>query len=569
MVWGTRDRCNLLSYKLEMPLNLSVSTDSVTVEPGQAAPLAILVENDSTTEDTVEIGILGLDGEWVIIPVSQIELRPNDKQEVKVFFKPPRSSESSAGSFPFVVKVRSLTNSDQRTSGGMLTIKPFHSLSVELNPRRGVITSTKQNNVFTATVMNMGNSEHDVQLSADDPEEACTYDFDDEQVTLRPGQQMDVDFAVTPKKKSPLGSSRLVGFIVTARSTSVKGVASTVQGQLEIRPFFTPMKLVFATLVMILLGIFWLTQPKPATIRLEILGPKKVYQGTKVTVRWVAENSNAVKILASGEVVQENAAPEGSVEVEARLLGTLKIQGVAFRDQRESEPATAEVEVVLAPVVPDPEILVFKPSSLEVRKGEKVTLEYSFNAAVTKAILAPNQIELDLNLNTIVVEPSVVGDNEFTIVVENAQKKIQKKSLRIKMVDSSLASITRFEADPVTGDAGNYATVIHWVTLNADRVELLVNGKALSVESEGDPEIPIVGKTVFKLRALDVNGKVVEKVLTVDPDKKDDPGTVDLIREGEGIIKTPTTQPVDPKTSPGKGGKGAGTKSSGSRAPGQ
>ncbi|MFY7883050.1 MAG: FixG Ig-like domain-containing protein, partial [Fimbriimonas sp.] len=204
-----------------MPLNLSVSTDSVTVEPGQAAPLAILVENDSTTEDTVEIGILGLDGEWVIIPVSQIELRPNDKQEVKVFFKPPRSSESSAGSFPFVVKVRSLTNSDQRTSGGMLTIKPFHSLSVELNPRRGVITSTKQNNVFTATIMNMGNSEHDVQLSADDPEEACTYDFDDEQVTLRPGQQMDVDFAVTPKKKSPLGSSRLVGFIVTARSTSV------------------------------------------------------------------------------------------------------------------------------------------------------------------------------------------------------------------------------------------------------------------------------------------------------------------------------------------------------------
>ena len=569
MVWGTRDRCNLLSYKLEMPLNLSVSTDSVTVEPGQAAPLAILVENDSTTEDTVEIGILGLDGEWVIIPVSQIELRPNDKQEVKVFFKPPRSSESSAGSFPFVVKVRSLTNSDQRTSGGMLTIKPFHSLSVELNPRRGVITSTKQNNVFTATVMNMGNSEHDVQLSADDPEEACTYDFDDEQVTLRPGQQMDVDFAVTPKKKSPLGSSRLVGFIVTARSTSVKGVASTVQGQLEIRPFFTPMKLVFATLVMILLGIFWLTQPKPATIRLEILGPKKVYQGTKVTVRWVAENSNAVKILASGEVVQENAAPEGSVEVEARLLGTLKIQGVAFRDQRESEPATAEVEVVLAPVVPDPEILVFKPSSLEVRKGEKVTLEYSFNAAVTKAILAPNQIELDLNLNTIVVEPSVVGDNEFTIVVENAQKKIQKKSLRIKMVDSSLASITRFEADPVTGDAGNYATVIHWVTLNADRVELLVNGKALSVESEGDPEIPIVGKTVFKLRALDVNGKVVEKVLTVDPDKKDDPGTVDLIREGEGNVKPPTTQPVDPKSSPGKGGKGAGTKSSGPRAPGQ
>ena len=569
MVWGTRDRCNLLSYKLEMPLNLSVSTDSVTVEPGQAAPLAILVENDSTTEDTVEIGILGLDGEWVIIPVSQIELRPNDKQEVKVFFKPPRSSESSAGSFPFVIKVRSLTNSDQRTSGGMLTIKPFHSLSVELNPRRGVISSTKQNNVFTATVMNMGNSEHDVQLSADDPEEACTYDFDDEQVTLRPGQQMDVDFAVTPKKKSPLGSSRVVGFIVTARSTSVKGVASTVQGQLEIRPFFTPMKLVFATLVMILLGIFWLTQPKPATIRLEILGPKKVYQGTKVTVRWVAENSNAVKILASGEVVQENAAPEGSVEVEARLLGTLKIQGVAFRDQRESEPATAEVEVVLAPVVPDPEILVFKPSSLEVRKGEKVTLEYSFNAAVTKAILAPNQIELDLNLNTIVVEPSVVGDNEFTIVVENAQKKIQKKSLRVKMVDSSLASITRFEADPVAGDAGNYSTVIHWLKLNADRVELLVNGKALSVESEGDPEIPIVGKTVFKLRALDVNGKVVEKVLTVDPDKKDEPGTVDLIREGEGNVKTPTTQPVDPKTSPGKGGKGAGTKSSGPRAPGQ
>lgn len=511
-----------------MPISAKVSSDTVIVEPGQTAPLTIEIENTGSLDDRIEVGIEGIDGEWLAMPVSEVSLRPGEKQNLKVFFNPPRASESLAGNFPFVVRARSLEDGETRTTSGILTLKPFHSIAIELNPKRGVVTSTRRQNVFAASVMNMGNSEHSIHLFADDPEESCTYEFDDEVISLRPGQQKEVDFMVNPKTSSPLGSARLVGFVVTARSATSPGVATTTQGQLEIRPILNNFTLGILTLLAVLFSIMWFTQPKPPSVRLEVLSGRKVYQGSKVNVHWVAENAQAVKLVAGGEIVGENLAPEGTQEIETPLVGTLKVQAVAFRDKRASEPATIEIEVERPPVIPDPEILSFKPGKTTVRKGEQVTLEYKLNSAVTKATLGPNQIDLDLNLNQINVEPPLLGDNEYTLVVENSQKKVVKKTLIVKVIDPCLASIVKFEAEPLTVDPELGRTTISWSIKDASRIELsYTGGKTYSLDPSGTTEIPILGRTTFTIKAYDVNNKVVEKSITVNVKKKEpvvDPG---------------------------------------------
>lgn len=507
-----------------MSLVASISSESVVVEPGATAPLTLEIENRGEVTENIEIGIEGIDGEWIAIPVPSAELKAGERQSLKIFFKPPRQSESTAGNFPFVAKVRSLATGDQRIAQGILTIKPFHSITLELTPKKGFVTATKTQNIFAATVMNMGNSEHTVQLMADDPENSCAYEFDDEQITVGPGQQRDVDFAVNPKKGSPLGSPRLIGFAVTARSTTTPGVVASSQAQLEVRPFITPATIIVFFIMSMLALTVWLTQPKRPEVTLDLLmGPKSVTQGTKVMVHWAATNASAVKLVAGGKTVGENLPPEGTQEVETPLIGTLTIQAVAFRDNRQSEPATVSVKVEAAPIIPEPKILELTPSQTTINKGEKFTLSYKFDPAVVKAKLGPDNIELDLRLNTILIEPTKLGDNEYTVVAENSAGKSIKKSFTVQMIEPVLVKIIKFEITPAVVEEGGKVTM-NWQVEKASKIEFSYTGsQPYSLDPAGTTEIPVVAKTTFTLKATDANGKTVTKSITVQVNKPTDP----------------------------------------------
>lgn len=500
----------------------------VVVEPGATAPLTIEVENVGEAEDQVEVGIEGIDAEWIAIPVPVIALKPGEKQSVKIFFKPPRVSESAAGNFPFIAKVRSLNDGDVRSAQGVLTIKPYHSLTVEVSPKKGFVTPTKRQNVFTLTLMNMGNSDHMIQLSADDPEDACAYEFDEEQVTLSPGQQKDVDFLVNPKKGSPFGSTRLIGFAITGRSITTPSVVASSQGQLEIRPLITPLSATAFVALIIIVATLWLTQPKKPSVHLDMTGgPRKVFKGSTVTIHWLAENATSVKLIAGGETVKENLAPEGQEEIPAPLVGTLRVQAVAYRDNRTSEPATLDITVLEPPVYPDPEILILKPVKDTVNKGEKFTLNYKFGKDVTKAILSPQNVELNLNLNSILLDAPDIGPNTFEVVAYNAAGKIVKKSFKVTVVDASLAKIVKFECDPIEVEPGGGAVTLSWQVTNANHIELSYTGtdpkKPYILQSVGSQEIQILGDTTFKITAFDTNGKPVTKSIVVKVKQLDGP----------------------------------------------
>src|SRR5437764_793611 len=105
-----------------MSFALRLGSDMVEVEAGSAAPLTVEMTSRSDAQEEYEIEVQGLDPEWIALPVPTVKIDPRDTRSERIFLKPPRSSESLAGNYPFIVKVRNLTTGDSRSEQAALVI---------------------------------------------------------------------------------------------------------------------------------------------------------------------------------------------------------------------------------------------------------------------------------------------------------------------------------------------------------------------------------------------------------------------------------------------------------------
>ena len=359
-----------------------------------------------------------------------------------------------------------------------------------------------------------------VQLTADDPDDVCAYEFDEEQVVLAPGQQKDVDFLVNPKKGSPFGSTRLIGFAITGRSLSNQGVVASSQGQLEIRPLFTPVNVTVLVAAFLIILTFLFLQPKQPTVRIEQVGKSHIFEGGTVTVHWVAEHANTVTLIAGGIAIKEGLPLEGQEDIPAKMFGTLTFEAVAIRDKRQttSDPLKISVEVPI--VIPDPEIVQLEPQKKTVNKGEKFTLNYRFKNT-NKATLSPQGTDLNLTFNSQQFDAGEVGENTFTVAAYNSANKVVKKTFTVKVVDQSLAKIVKFELTPLEVDPNDGKVNISWQVADALRIVLTYDGQTTPyvLDAVGSKDFQVVGKTTFTITAYDNKGKstVMKKTVTIKP----------------------------------------------------
>ena len=116
-----------------MSFSIRLAEDMISVEAGVTVPLGVEIANRDEDQDRYEMEIEGLDPEWTAVPVPTFTVSARENHTEKVFFKPGRVSESVAGNYPFVIRVRSLENGEVRTAQGVLNIKPYHHHSMEVN----------------------------------------------------------------------------------------------------------------------------------------------------------------------------------------------------------------------------------------------------------------------------------------------------------------------------------------------------------------------------------------------------------------------------------------------------
>jgi hypothetical protein len=497
-----------------MSFSLEIPNDQISVDAGSTVPLTLVVKNQGDSADQFEIMVEGVDLEWLAIPVPMLAVEAGAQQSEKVFFKPPRASESLAGNYPFVVQVRSLTSGESRTAQGVLSIKPFHHLTIELSPKKGVVTPTRKDNVFTATIINLGNMDHSLQLFGNDPEDALSYGFAQEQIQIQPGQSRNVQVAVTPLKSKPLSSGRLHGFSIGARSIDTPSIVCSAQAQVEERPLLTPGMLFLAFFVLALFIGWFALLPKPPQMEVFSLNPRTVVQGEPVTINWRAANAKRVRIQMGDQIIVDTPQLVGTQIFQPVESGT--IRAVAVRDGNESSAMTETITVNPKPILPAPKILSFDITPRQVNKGEKLTIKYRVDDNVKELVLQPSGDSLDTKIESRWITADFASDTEFWLVARNAEgKEVESRRIKITVVDPTLPAIKSFLAAPSTLESPGTVT-LSWNVANAQRIEINDGSQTTTIfESTGTREFTIEKTTEFTITVYDSQERKTSKKLTV------------------------------------------------------
>ena len=466
----------------------------------------------------------------MVVPVPEFVAEAGETLNEKIFFKPPRTSESLAGNYPFVVRVRSLETGESKTSQGVIQVRPYHYISMELLPRRGTVSPLKKRTAFRATVMNLGNTEHTLQFFGSDPDDACFFEFEQEQVTVGPGQQKSVEIQVGAQGSRFFSGAKLYNFVISARSLSSPSVLSSSQAQLESRASVTPTTLA-VILFFALLGWVWLGAiPKTPSMSL-VVAKSSALVGEAVDVSWSARYADAVYIKFDGE---ERVSPEavGHFRWTFNKAGTHTISAVPKRN--ELQGATVERLIVVSdpPPAPEPVIQSLEVSPKTVKLGDVYTLKYALLNAVS-ARIGETMDPLDLNVNERQFTATKPGDLIYTVVaVGSDPKKPATKTFKIKVLDESKAMILSFTADPSELDAAGKVT-LKWQVTNAAAVTLLLDGKETTVDpAQPGLEIPINATSWITLKAVDDKNKAIKKIIKVVVKPQEPPPTPPTTTDG-------------------------------------
>lgn len=496
-----------------MNFSVRLDADQVSVDPGDKAPLAIEVINNGPTTDQFEISVEGLDLEWTAIPVPSFSVGAGATVREAVFFQPPRVSESLAAAYPFTVRVRSLESGEQRVLPAVLHVKPYTHLSMEILPKKGVFSPVVRENSFQSTVINLGNSEQNLQLFGSDPDEALAYAFEPEHISIGPGHQKDIEVTATPIHTRPLGGARLHGFTISARNPEQANISCAAQAQLEQKPLLSPGSIaVIAAFLILVFG--WLSfAPKPPVVDVFSADVTDLKEGDKYTLTWRSSNAKSVRILFNDKEIVSAAQPDGSQQFVAVESGTYSIE--AIRETRKSD--RKEVEIRVTKVIPLGPAVIGKfsldPSTVE--PGEPVMVRYEVTGA-TELILSPDGLKLGTSVTSHkVLAPEREGPHEYQLIALNGDGlRTESSKIRLTVRRAPKVSIVSFSAEPETIDVAVAKTKLVWQTKGARRVEIRFGDFFHeSTEAIGSLEIDAFKSGDCELTAYDEDGLSTKKTI--------------------------------------------------------
>ncbi|KAA0240454.1 MAG: hypothetical protein QY327_10930 [Fimbriimonadaceae bacterium] len=497
-----------------MSFTVRLGADLIAVEAGATLPLTVEIANRSDELDEFEISVEGVDPEWIAVPVPTFKADARDVHEERIFVKPPRVSESLAGNYPFVVRVRSLLSGEDRSAQGVISIKPYDHLSMELNPKKGVLSPWRKENLFQATLMNLGNSEHTVQLSGADTEDTLAFEFSADSVTIGPGHTRVVDFSVKPTQNRPISSARLHGFAVSARSVSSPSVMCSGQAQLEQRALLSPGSLTLLLLFVLLFVGWFVLLPKPPIMESVALDKYEPLAGETVTVSWRSSHAQGVRVLLDGRVLTEAGEANGSLTFVAKEPGTVEV--IAFRENKLSIPLQRSFSVNQPEPVAPPTIEAFDIAPKELAYGQSFIAQYRVGESVVKASISPPGLDLDLNLDQVKLTADVLGEIQYTLVAENSAGVVTRRSVKVSVREVSDAAIVLFKVEPMTVPQGGGQVLVTWQVSEGARQELQVGTMTLELEGpQGSRPMFLESRTDITLIAYDRKGRTVSKTLQV------------------------------------------------------
>lgn len=494
---------------------MSLSSDTLSVDPGSTQPLSISVTNRGAERDNFELQVEGLDPAWTTMPVESIVIDPGETQVHKALIRPPRDSESAAGSYPFLVQVRSLNSGDAQSAEAVLEVSAFHQISMSAEPKRVVMGGLKPTAAFDVSVINLGNTEHELQVFASEPENEVNFAFEQEKIRVGPGQQRNIGVTAGTRRSALLANGKLYGAAFSARSTSNPTIAAYAQAQIELRPVMTPAPF-FTVIGLLGLGIAWFaTIPKPPRIELFTPDHTEVKVGEQVILNYEVTDASTITLFVNDELYKTTSEGAGNITFAPNDPGKYTLRLEAKRNEKRVMKVIT-LNVAPPDVIPKPEILGFKVSKTSLSEGEPITVTFQVNSATTKVEIRPIGLFPAPDQSSATFKPNWMGSADVVIIATNAsgEEVVRSINVTVKPLLPEIASLALSSSKAVGPDA---KITVRWTLKNCARAELEFDGTVVPVDSNAGSRELVVNKSgTVVIRAWDSKGKQVTKSVPIE-----------------------------------------------------
>ncbi|MCS6922861.1 MAG: hypothetical protein NZM10_00630 [Fimbriimonadales bacterium] len=497
-----------------MAIRVRLGQDEVQVEPGGSAQLLAMVRNEGDTPDQVALEVEGVDAEWCAIPIPSFQVAPGEEVQERILIRPPRSTESRAGTYPILVRARSLENGGSGVAQASLIIRPYSMLTLEIAPKRNIVSPLRKRAPYELTLANYGNTEQTVQLHVSDPEDEVVFELERERVPLAPGETQNVLVYAQPRRMPLLANPALFSFTATARSVEDPLRSTSVQAQLERRGVVSPIVLGFLLVLALGLALWWYTRPLPVAIEEFVAEPAQITAGETATLRWTVRH--AEKVLIEPALGEFDPNRTRSVQVQPQTTTTYRL---IARNRYGEQIREVVVIVQNAPEPPAPVITKFYAEPPQIKRGESVLLRWEVQNATELILTPPGGQKLDPAMPGFEHRPS--RTTEYELIARNAAGKSVSKKIKVEVIDPSLAQILSFTAQPEQIQRGESA-VLRWETLNAVRVEI-DNGVGRVDPRQGEFTVTPTTTTTYTLTAYDSEGRPAQAKVTVKVETPSEP----------------------------------------------
>ena len=489
--------------------DITLTSSTVTAEPGDTAELEILVHNGCATADTAALEVEFGEPSWVALPVSSVSLAPGQSKTIRVVFKVPRASAAHAGHYPFVILARSIETGTAVSAQGTLNVHPYHAFTFSVNPGHAESRPFSPSVQYDLSVQNQGNRAESYELSVKSQEGECLYELPVERVEVGPGETVEIPLTAEPRRRPLIAPSAFHTFEARAEPLSRQAPGEAAHGQLRYRPLCHPITAVIVLALALFAGYWGYLQTQAPVITDFKATPDRAVAGD--TIKLTYDVSRARKLVLRDETfsisypLDPNSASRLVAPTQTTSYTLIAEDGAGHKVEQK---LTVEIKAALPP--PPPSISSLKANPPVVEYGHTTTLSWKVSNAQS-LMLAPSGKTIDLALPDLEIPATELTDTKtFTLVAKNSIG-AATKSITVKVIpppNPTAPEVTMFAVTPASVRPGEPVT-LSWNVQGASSV--LISGIG-AVDAQGSRTFQVERSTSFTLDALAPSGAKTTKI---------------------------------------------------------
>ncbi|MBC8100300.1 MAG: FHA domain-containing protein [Armatimonadetes bacterium] len=287
---------------------LELQPPPIAIAPGSYTTAELIIYNTASTAQTFTVEAGGLPEGWLRVNRPILEVAADDHATVVVNIKPIRRSESAPGVYTAVVAVRRQDKPEIGLEVPFQTvILPYSGLGMALGAKRLGVRDTLQ--VF---LHNQGSAPLGLILSGASPQNSVQVILQPAQISLAPGQRLQLRGEVRPLERRLFGRIKEHAFEVVARSQDNAHYTLAVSGQLIQKPPLPGWAALAMGLggviaaLLVLMGLLGLLTQRPALsiAYFNVQNPAaQIPQTEPLLLSWQVRNADQVTIYANEQVI--------------------------------------------------------------------------------------------------------------------------------------------------------------------------------------------------------------------------------------------------------------------------